>query len=91
MERRLRFQWNPEVEKERPLERCARLFPHSRRLELISQQKEETDKQKKLLTKRKPPNPGTVEKKHKQKSASVSNEGDVFAKPSAPVRYLYSD
>ncbi|XP_065840277.1 serine/threonine-protein kinase tousled-like 2 [Oscarella lobularis] len=56
-----------------------------KRLELISQQKEETDKQKKLLTKRKPPNPGTVEKKHKQKSASVSNEGDVFAKPSAPV------
>lgn len=56
----------------------------ARRVESISQQREEVERQRKQLAKKKPSSGVTAEKKQsKQKQAQ--NEGDTFAKPTAPI------
>ncbi|XP_062517523.1 serine/threonine-protein kinase tousled-like 2 isoform X2 [Corticium candelabrum] len=56
----------------------------SRRVESISQQREEVERQRRLLTKRKPPTGAAAEKKLVKQKQSQS-EGDTFVKPNPPA------
>ena len=56
----------------------------TRRAESMAQQREEVERQRKQLTRKKPSSSATSEKKQvKQKQAQ--SDGDVFAKPAPPV------
>lgn len=58
-------------------------------LEKVNRMKEEQEKQRKILQRRKPPSEGKSEKKErKQKMQQLQQQDDSFTKPSAPIGSL---